>query len=63
MSKDKLNPTEALNGINLGLTTTGFGHVFEQLKLWPTDQLAAVLLEALFQRNQLLVEKKGDKDK
>ena len=65
MSKDTVlsfhlickTPEQALNGINLGLKTTGNDHVFKQLQTWPTDQLAAVLLEALYQRNRLLKEK------
>ena len=58
MSKDKLTPEEALNGISFGLSTSGHGHVLKQLKTWPTNELAVVLLEALFQRNRLLAEKK-----
>ena len=73
MSKDnpnKLTPAEALNFISLGLTTAGRDHVYDQLKGWRTDQLAAILLEALFQRNRLLKKnkerraaKKGERDK
>ena len=57
MSKNTVTPEGALNGLNLGLSMSGYHHVFERLKTWPTDQLAAVLLEALLQRNRLLKEK------
>ena len=53
----KLTPAQALNYICLGLTTSGREHVYGELKGWQTDQLAAILLEALFQRNRLIEEK------
>ena len=57
MSEDTMTPEAVLNVLNLGLKTAGNEHVFKQLQTWPTDQLAAILLEALYQRNRLLKEK------
>ena len=58
MSEGKLTIEEAVNGISFGLSASGHDHVLKQLKMWPTNELAVTLIEAIFQRNRLLKEKK-----
>ena len=62
MSKGTFTPEETVNGISFGLSASGHDHVLKQLKTWPTNELAVTLIEAIFQRNRLLNEKK-DKEK
>ena len=58
MIKNMLTPEEALDGIHLALSTADYDHVLKQLRTWPPEQIAALLvLEAFFQRNRLLKEK------